>query len=712
MAVAGAVGAAPERLSGCGGFAGSDGSGSGRCGTGMAAEAGGTPPESDGVTPEPDGTTPAGPSVTHRRAPAGSSRSGLPRAGRIASGVGRPVADGGGAGRSGEPGPLRSGAPGCPDAACRTSGPVRSEPPGCPDMARWTSAGAVVVAVAVVTGVAGKGAGAGGASGAADTSPAICRSGMAGRRATVSGGASRCGRTAAGLDGGRTAAAALLPGPSVGRPEEGRAPAYPAGPDDSADPVEPEECEASEETGEAGERDEPAGPDEPDERGPPYASDEPGEVDAPDRGAEPDGAEGWEEDAVPAAARGAEPVRAVSEGLEPDPDPAAFAGPDTGPDRAGSAGPADLAVLPGLPSRPAAAAERDTFTVPGVPADDGRAADPEAPRAGGLPGPEAPDDDRPAAPDDDRLAGPAAPDDDRLAPGAADRWTGGEPGPGLPGPFFASAPALVPVPRADALPAEAGGRSPETAGDSLASSASAGRTARSSSGPPGDAEGRAEPGRATPWMRPAGADGRTAWPSSPPRDGFCQEARCERNRSPSLTPIEDRATVTDGGATRRQPPSQPALSRPPPLRPPPSAPPSPASADTAGPAAAAGPADLSSRPVPPPPPLSGDGATDRRRSVRRSQFPNPTRSPDFVDAGVDPRYLPHPLLTLAVGEVENVLTLPMEVVGDVRDLLPQPGKRVRHDSPRRPPERSTSNDPWHSGQVTAACVWPSLLIRR
>ncbi|MET8055868.1 hypothetical protein ACIF6I_08340 [Streptomyces microflavus] len=50
-------------------------------------------------------------------------------------------------------------------------------------------------------------------------------------------------------------------------------------------------------------------------------------------------------------------------------------------------------------------------------------------------------------------------------------------------------------------------------------------------------------------MRPTGADGRTAWPSSPPRVGFCQEASWDRNRSPSLTPIEDRATVTAGGAT-------------------------------------------------------------------------------------------------------------------------------------------------------------------
>lgn len=72
------------------------------------------------------------------------------------------------------------------------------------------------------------------------------------------------------------------------------------------------------------------------------------------------------------------------------------------------------------------------------------------------------------------------------------------------------------------------------------------------------AAGRAVPGRVTPWMRPTGADGRTAWPSSPPYAMFCHEASRDLKRSPSLTPIEDRATVTAGGATRRQPPSQSA----------------------------------------------------------------------------------------------------------------------------------------------------------
>ncbi|MET8374223.1 hypothetical protein [Streptomyces microflavus] len=121
-------------------------------------------------------------------------------------------------------------------------------------------------------------------------------------------------------------------------------------------------------------------------------------------------------------------------------------------------------------------------------------------------------------------------------PETADRWTGAvRPGfrpparPDADGSFAGAAPAVPPAPA------------------SVPPSAS-GRAARSSSGPPGEAE-RATPGRATPWMRPTGADGRTAWPSSPPRVGFCQEASWDRNRSPSLTPIEDRATVTAGGAT-------------------------------------------------------------------------------------------------------------------------------------------------------------------
>ncbi|CAM5412359.1 hypothetical protein SCALM49S_05090 [Streptomyces californicus] len=372
------------------------------------------------------------------------------------------------------------------------------------------------------------------------------------------------------------------------------------------------------------------------------------------------------------------------------------------------------------PSRESADAGADEGAAPepavradGVPASR-PAPPPEVPDEDRLTVPGAPDDDRPAVPGvpDDRVAEPEVPDGEPgvVAPGVraplvrVDRWTVGDAG--------AVAPDLVR--RAACRPAEEGGRSGAVAEGSAGSSASAGRTARSSSGPPGDVEGRAEPGRVTPWMRPTGAEGSTACPSSPCWAGFCHEASRARNRSPSLTPIEARATVTSGGATRRQPPSQPPPSDPE-LPPEPGPAPGPLPLSSSGvpgvPVPTEAP-DPAANPSPPRPPSGRPGAPGRRRSARRSQSPSPTRSPAFVDAGVDPRYLPHPLLTLRVGEVENVLTLPMEVVGDVRDLLPQPGKRVRHDSPRRPPERSTSNDPWHSGQVTAACVWPSLLIRR
>ncbi|MFJ5127264.1 hypothetical protein ACIP80_19485 [Streptomyces sp. NPDC088555] len=123
-----------------------------------------------------------------------------------------------------------------------------------------------------------------------------------------------------------------------------------------------------------------------------------------------------------------------------------------------------------------------------------------------------------------------------------DRWTVAEPG----------CPPVLPLP---ALPATLPATAAVGPVTGPASSSAPVRAARSSSGPPGDSE-RALPGRVTPWMRPTGADGRTAWPSSLPNARFCHEARPSLNRRPSLTPIEERATVTAGGATCRQPPSQ------------------------------------------------------------------------------------------------------------------------------------------------------------
>ena len=57
----------------------------------------------------------------------------------------------------------------------------------------------------------------------------------------------------------------------------------------------------------------------------------------------------------------------------------------------------------------------------------------------------------------------------------------------------------------------------------------------------------------------------------------------------------------------------------------------------------------------------------------------------------------------------------MEVVGDVRDLLVEPVGRVRHDSPRRPPARSTANR-WlavragHRGPGVALGVDPAVEV--
>lgn len=125
-----------------------------------------------------DGTTPAGPSGPAVLAPAGISRRGLPSAGRTTSAVGRPE--------------TRSGDGASPSGTVRP-GPLRRS-----DADRWTAG-----AAAGPDGAADdEGAEAGEeaeTAGAAGTSPAICRNGIAGRRATISGGAIRCGRTAAGV---------------------------------------------------------------------------------------------------------------------------------------------------------------------------------------------------------------------------------------------------------------------------------------------------------------------------------------------------------------------------------------------------------------------------------------------------------------------------------------------------------------------------------
>ncbi|WP_399422117.1 AMP-binding protein [Streptomyces sp. WAC05292] len=76
------------------------------------------------------------------------------------------------------------------------------------------------------------------------------------------------------------------------------------------------------------------------------------------------------------------------------------------------------------------------------------------------------------------------------------------------------------------------------------------------------------------------------------------------------------------------------------------------------------------------------------------------------------RHPPHVRLPVRVLQVEDRVQVPVEVVGEVRGLLLEHVRRVRHDSPRRLPASSTSNAPSQCGQETAARVWPSALIRR
>ncbi|MEI5035469.1 hypothetical protein RB201_30845 [Streptomyces sp. S1A(2023)] len=112
----------------------------------------------------------------------------MPRAGRTTSAAGRPES--------------RPGDGASPSRTAR-SGPLRRSDP-----ARWTAGAAAAADGAVAEEEAEEAEeeeegdaeeeGAEGAVGVAGTSPAICRSGIAGRRATISGGAIRCGRTAAG----------------------------------------------------------------------------------------------------------------------------------------------------------------------------------------------------------------------------------------------------------------------------------------------------------------------------------------------------------------------------------------------------------------------------------------------------------------------------------------------------------------------------------
>jgi hypothetical protein len=68
--------------------------------------------------------------------------------------------------------------------------------------------------------------------------------------------------------------------------------------------------------------------------------------------------------------------------------------------------------------------------------------------------------------------------------------------------------------------------------------------------------------------------------------------------------------------------------------------------------------------------------------------------------------------SVGVLEVEDLRQRPVEAGGNVRDLVEQVPGRVRQDSPGAPPATSTVKAWSQDGQVTAAWVCPSWLIRR
>ena len=63
-------------------------------------------------------------------------------------------------------------------------------------------------------------------------------------------------------------------------------------------------------------------------------------------------------------------------------------------------------------------------------------------------------------------------------------------------------------------------------------------------------------------------------------------------------------------------------------------------------------------------------------------------------------------------EVEHLGERPVVVGSHDGELVPERLLAVGHDSPRRPPVRSTVNSLRHAGHVTAARAWPSWFTRR
>ena len=86
-------------------------------------------------------------------------------------------------------------------------------------------------------------------------------------------------------------------------------------------------------------------------------------------------------------------------------------------------------------------------------------------------------------------------------------------------------------------------------------------------------------------------------------------------------------------------------------------------------------------------------------------------SPTSLGSGVHPSDVVDVPEPVGVLQVEQGVQRPVQVVGQVRDLLLQAVSRVRGYSPRRLPDKSMVNSWWQAGHVTAACAWPSALTR-
>ncbi len=97
----------------------------------------------------------------------------------------------------------------------------------------------------------------------------------------------------------------------------------------------------------------------------------------------------------------------------------------------------------------------------------------------------------------------------------------------------------------------------------------------------------------------------------------------------------------------------------------------------------------------------GAGSEPPRLHHRATRhLPRSIRRVDAPDLAGEP-------LPFVVLQIQQIVHRPVEMEGDVRDLLIDPVGRVRRYSPRRPPATSMANSCSQLGQVTAALVWPS-----